>query len=173
MKVKSIHGIVVAAALAAMTAIALHPTPRVGQPGAYPPPSISGAINTAVTQANIQQTVCTTGYTATIRPSATYTTALKEKQMKQFGFPGATSQYEEDHFISLELGGNPTDPNNLWPESYPAARAKDQVEDFLHTELCNGTITLAQAQSSITGDWVAIFEAGKARDASQVDLNDI
>jgi len=27
----------------------------------------------------------------------------------------APSHYEEDHLISLELGGNPRDPKNLWP----------------------------------------------------------
>ena len=33
------------------------------------------------------------------------------------------SDYQEDHLISLELGGNPTDPRNLWPEPYPRAVA--------------------------------------------------
>jgi len=28
------------------------------------------------------------------------------------------SHYEEDHFISLEVGGHPKDPKNLWPEMY-------------------------------------------------------
>jgi len=58
---------------------------------------------------------------------------------------GSTSNYEEDHLIPLEVGGNPTDPNNLWPEPYAepnGARDKDKVENFLHDEVCSGQMTL-------------------------------
>ena len=40
-----------------------------------------GATNPAVTQANIQQTICKANYTATIRPPASYTTKLKISQL--------------------------------------------------------------------------------------------
>jgi hypothetical protein len=53
--------------------------------------------------------------------------------------------YEEDHLISLENGGNPTDPRNLWPEPYNTmvggvimgAHQKDVVEGFIHDEICH------------------------------------
>jgi hypothetical protein len=44
---------------------------------------------------------------------AFYTNALKLKQMKQYGETGSPSEYKEDHFIPLELGGAPKDPKNL------------------------------------------------------------
>jgi hypothetical protein len=105
-----------------------------------------GVLNPAVTQANIGSTVCRTGWTATIRPPVSYTNALKRKQMRQYGETGSMSDYQEDHLISLELGGNPTDPRNLWPEPYPRAAKVDQVENELNAEVCSGKLTLAQAQ---------------------------
>ena len=85
------------------------------------PTRTPGVLNPDVTQANIRSTVCRHGWTDTIRPPVEYTNALKRKQMRQYGETGSLSDYQEDHLISLELGGNPTDPRNLWPEPYPRA----------------------------------------------------
>jgi hypothetical protein len=105
-----------------------------------------GVVNPNVTQANIGSTICKTGWTSTIRPPVSYTDALKIKQMKQYGETGSTSDYQEDHLISLEMGGSPTDPRNLWPEPYPRASQMDQIENRLNSEICDGQLTLAQAQ---------------------------
>jgi hypothetical protein len=105
-----------------------------------------GVVNPNVTQANIRSTVCRHGWTATIRPPVSYTNALKVKQMRQYGEMGSPSDYQEDHLISLEMGGNPTDPRNLWPEPYPRAAEMDKIENQLNSEICNGQLTLAQAQ---------------------------
>ena len=50
-------------------------------------PRTPGAINPAVTQDNLKQTVCVTGWTATIRPPMTYTTRLKVRQMRERRLP--------------------------------------------------------------------------------------
>ena len=105
-----------------------------------------GVVNPNVTQADIRSTVCKSGWTSTIRPPVSYTDALKIKQMKQYGETGSPSDYQEDHLISLEMGGNPTDPRNLWPEPYPRASQMDQIENQLNSEICDGQLTLAQAQ---------------------------
>jgi hypothetical protein len=105
-----------------------------------------GVLNPNVTQANIRSTVCRHGWTATIRPPVSYTNALKTKQMRRYGETGSLSDYQEDHLISLELGGNPTDPRNLWPEPYPRASDVDQIENELNAEVCSGQLTLAEAQ---------------------------
>jgi len=105
-----------------------------------------GVVNPNVTQANIRSTVCRRGWTATIRPPVSYTNALKVKQMRQYGETGSPSDYQEDHLISLEMGGNPTDPRNLWPEPYPRAAEMDKIENELNSEICDGKLTLAQAQ---------------------------
>ena len=64
----------------------------------------------------------------------------------QYRLRGPPSAFQEDHLISLELGGNPTDPRNLWPEPYPRAAAVDQIENELNHRVCTGSLTLAEAQ---------------------------
>jgi hypothetical protein len=105
-----------------------------------------GVLNPDVTQANIRSTVCRHGWTATVRPPVDYTNTLKTEQMKAYGETGSPSAYQEDHLISLELGGDPTDPRNLWPEPYPRAFEVDTIENELNAQVCDGSLTLAQAQ---------------------------
>ena len=62
--------------------------------------------------------------------------------MREYGVGGSLSDYQEDHLISLELGGHPTDPRNLWPEPYPRASEVDSIENDLNTKVCAGELTL-------------------------------
>jgi hypothetical protein len=105
-----------------------------------------GVVNPEVTQANIASTICKRGWTATIRPPVDYTNTLKRKQMPAYGETGPLSAYQEDHLISLELGGDPTDPRNLWPEPYPRASDVDQIENQLNAKVCDGSLSLHDAQ---------------------------
>jgi len=105
-----------------------------------------GVLNPAVRQANITTTICKHGWTRTIRPPTSYTNELKQKQMREYGVGGALSDYQEDHLISLELGGHPTDPRNLWPEPYPRAAEVDSIENELNGQVCSGQLSLEQAQ---------------------------
>jgi hypothetical protein len=105
-----------------------------------------GVLNPAVTQATIVATICRRGWTRTVRPPVDYTNALKLRQLREYGLRGPPSGYQEDHLISLELGGNPADPRNLWPEPYPRASAVDQIENDLNHRVCTGSLTLAEAQ---------------------------
>jgi len=123
-----------------------------------------GATNPAVTQTTIHSTICLTGYTKTIRPSSSYTTALKRQQLAAgytFHHDLSTSDYEEDHLISLELGGSPASVKNLWPEPYAAAegaRVKDKIENRLHDLVCSGQLTLRAAQRAIATNWWNAFQ---------------
>lgn len=118
-----------------------------------------GATNPAVTPGTIRSTICVPGWTATVRPDSSYTTALKERQLATgYAYRGDTStaDYEEDHLISLELGGSPTAVANLWPEPYTAAdgaRVKDRIENKLHELVCAGQLGLRTAQHAIAVDW--------------------
>jgi hypothetical protein len=105
-----------------------------------------GVLNPDVSQANIRSTICRHGWTATIRPPTEYTNGLKRRQMRLYRETGSMSDYQEDHLISLELGGDPTDPRNLWPEPYPRASEVDRIENDLNAQVCSGQLTLAQAQ---------------------------
>jgi hypothetical protein len=110
------------------------------------PTRTPGVINPAVTQTTIRATICRRGWTGTVRPPTSYTSALKVRQMLEYGEAGAPAAYQEDHLISLELGGDPTDPRNLWPEPYPRASHVDRIENELNAQVCGGGLSLGDAQ---------------------------
>jgi hypothetical protein len=112
-----------------------------------------------VTQSNINSTICVSGWTKTIRPSTSYTNKLKTTQIGEYGYSDTSlSDYEEDHLIALELGGNPTAATNLWPEPHATVNGgssskKDTIENKLKKMVCGGTITLASARKAIATNW--------------------
>ncbi|MCI3276992.1 hypothetical protein [Streptomyces cylindrosporus] len=126
------------------------------------PACTPGAISPAVTQANLSSTICRTGgYTSGVRPSAYVTGKEKKLNAASYGFTGWMSDAEYDHLISLQLGGDPNDPRNLWVEPADPGHKKgsgvnnkkDPVETKLHTAVCKGQVTLAAAQHAIVSDW--------------------
>lgn len=124
-----------------------------------PVPSLTpGATDPSVTQQNIQATICVRGYTRTVRPPANYTNRLKKRQIREYGYADTNPRhYEEDHLIPLEIGGDPRDPRNLWPEPRGGlwnAKEKDRLENLLHREVCDGELPLRTAQSEIAHDWI-------------------
>ncbi len=114
------------------------------------PTRTPGVLNPDVRQQTIGRTICVSGWTRTIRPPTEYTSRLKERQLREYGLGGEPSDYQEDHLVSLELGGHPTDPRNLWPEPLRRARAVDRIENELNQKVCAGEITLAEAQRRIS-----------------------
>jgi hypothetical protein len=155
-----------------------------------------GVTNPLVTQANLAQTICNKAFkTDEYRPRTSYTDPLKTVQLGEYGDtvsdPGKkcmahsnnTGCYEEDHLISLEVGGDPFDPRNLWPEPTKKTKegrkavgigfeSKDQVENYLHNAVCldlpkpklHGkkpphSMPLKQAQEILAHDWFACYEA--------------
>jgi hypothetical protein len=135
----------VVAAAAAVTAIGTRHEHVVTADAARTP----GVRNPAVTQRNIGETICVARWTATIRPPSKYTGDLELKQIEELGLRGTPDDYEEDHLISLALGGHPTSPRNLWPEPLARARKVDVIERRLHREVCAGTTRLRAAQLEI------------------------
>ena len=130
-----------------------------------------GSIDPAVTQDNLAETVCKSGYTTTVRPPASYTNALKKQQIIEYGYVDTQlSSYEEDHLISLELGGNPRDPANLWPEPHASLNEKDTIENYLHEQLCSGKLTLTEAQQQISKNWYQVYLGQHPQAVSPQDL---
>ncbi len=101
-----------------------------------------GAIILGVTK----EQVCTPGYSKEVR---NVPNSEKEQVFAEYGITSHNlGEYEVDHLISLELGGS-NDISNLWPEAAeprPGYHEKDKVENILHQQICNSTITLDQAQ---------------------------
>ena len=122
-----------------------------------------GAINLAVTQNTVGETICARGWTRLVRPPVQYTEELKRQQIRTFGYHDRRlSHYEEDHLIPLGLGGAPSDPRNLWPEPRISpdgwgADRKDEVEFALDQLVCSGRLPLREAQRVIATDWIAAY----------------
>lgn len=101
--------------------------------------------------------VCIKGYSSSVR-----NVPLSEKNevYKEYGiYYHTTGEYEVDHLISLELGGS-NDISNLWPEAsepIPGFHQKDLVENYLHGLVCNGSISLEEAQKEISTDWLNVY----------------
>jgi hypothetical protein len=68
--------------------------------------------------------------------------------------------FEVDHLVPLELGGS-NDIANLWPEAAappPGFHQKDQVENYLHDQVCSGSMNLLDAQRAIATNWLDVFQ---------------
>lgn len=123
-------------------------------------PAILGAVNPKVTQENIKETICKSGWSVKQRPSDRFIFSLKIKMLTEQHLPGRIVDYELDHYIPLELGGHPTSLDNLWMEPYspkPDAHEKDKIENYLHRQVCAGKMTLTDAQKIISTDWVSLY----------------
>jgi hypothetical protein len=136
------------AAVALVAAVVvLWPRSREQPPPFYADPARTpGVLNPAVTDTTIRTTICVSGWTRTVRPPTSYTSELKRRQMLEYGAPGSPHDYQEDHLISLELGGDPVDPRNLWPQPRPWADHVDRTENELNDAVCEGRLSLAEAQ---------------------------
>ena len=113
-----------------------------------------GAIISTATVAQI----CVSGYSSGVRnvPSSE-----KDQVYLEYGIRGhQTGEYEVDHLVSLELGGS-NDISNLWPEAAspkPGFHEKDQVENWLHDQVCSNAISLADAQREIATNWLIVYQ---------------
>jgi hypothetical protein len=112
-----------------------------------------GAIDLGATK----EKICNPGYTATVR---NVPESVKKQVFNQYKIDSKSDKFEIDHLISLELGGT-NDINNLWPQSYTTlpwnAHKKDVLENRLHKMICEGSISIQQAQQEISSDWVATY----------------
>lgn len=97
--------------------------------------------------------ICKAGYAHSVR---NVPQSEKDKVFAEYGIaqhpPGS---YEIDHLVSLELGGS-NDIKNLWTEAAlpkPGFHEKDQVEDYLHDQVCSGKMALKDAQTAIATNW--------------------
>ena len=105
-----------------------------------------------------KEQICAPGYSASLKPTKEST---REDAFNRYGLRGGKSATEVlDHLIPVELGGTDSE-QNLWPE--PAngdwnASQKDALEQKLLTMVCDGTLTVKQAQTAIKKNWVQAYQ---------------
>lgn len=104
-----------------------------------------------------KERICQSGYAGSVR---NVPTSVKNQVYSSYGIKShIAGQYEVDHLVSLELGGS-NDISNLWPEAAspkPGFHEKDQVENYLHDQVCSGAISLQQAQIEIATNWLDVY----------------
>ncbi len=103
--------------------------------------------------------ICQSGYSQTVR---NVPESEKNQVYAEYGITSRNpGEYEVDHFISLELGGS-NDISNLFPEAAepkPGFHEKDKVENYLHAQVCNGSMTLLEAQTQISSNWLDVYNS--------------
>jgi len=135
--------------------------------GDLPDPQLTpGALSPDVVRNVTVQELCTTS-TKLVRnvPESVKKRVYDSYHMKQEHRPDCTGPAhactEMDHDCSLEHGCN-NDPKNLWPQAYDGtpwnAHVKDKLENELHKRICSGKITIKQAQTCISTDWIACYQ---------------
>lgn len=71
------------------------------------------------------------------RPPASYTSRLKRAQIAHLGYADTNPRhYQEDHLVSLSIGGNLTSPLNPWPQPIRQAKRDDRIEFELYERAC-------------------------------------
>jgi hypothetical protein len=126
-----------------------------GPASVYPNPALTpGAVLTMDAS-----TICAPGYASSVRDVSN---ATKKQVYAEYGvsYPQPTGAYEVDHFIPLEIGCS-NDIKNLWLEPAtptPGFHQKDQFENFEHGQVCNGTISVTEAQRRMVSDWYLYWQ---------------
>ena len=111
-------------------------------------------LNPTVTQATIGATICQPGWTKRIRPRSTTARRIKRQLLVRIGEPVShAGLYELDHRIPLALGGARIDRHNLALQPIAEARHKDAIEFCLYRAVCEGVLTLTEAQTKIWQNW--------------------
>jgi uncharacterized protein YceK len=111
----------------------------------------------AILSTGTKDAICQSGYARSVR---NVPDSVKQQAYAEYGIAShVPGQYEVDHLVSLELGGS-NDIANLWPEAAspkPGFHEKDKVENYLHSQVCSGAISLKDAQVEIATNWLAVY----------------
>ncbi len=104
--------------------------------------------------------ICQPGYATSVRDVPE---SEKRHVYDEYGIVShSPGQYEIDHVIPLELGGD-NSIKNLWPQLNDHPRgylnSKDVLENRLHVLVCAGRVALIGAQRAIASNWVSEFHA--------------
>lgn len=87
---------------------------------------------------------------------------LQQKVFREYGIKDApATEFEVDYLITPGLGGS-EDVRNLWPEPHGNIEwnsyVKDQLEDRLHSMVCQHQIGLTEAQRAIASNWIVAYK---------------
>ena len=115
-------------------------------------------LNPDVRPDTIQQTICRPGYSATVRPSVSYTNPIKFRMMDREGLPReGAKDWALDHRLAIGLGGHPRQLDNLQLLTRSENGRKSRIEAKMICYVCKGVMPLDQAQVEVWEDWRAAY----------------
>ncbi|MFM0481292.1 hypothetical protein PQQ81_12245 [Paraburkholderia strydomiana] len=157
-----------AVALSATALLAL----RVG--GAYA--QEARMLDERVTQQSIGETICRPGYASAVAPPFDELMAHKDRMLAERGIDADDgADFALDRRVPVVLGGSPDAPSNLgllpWA-GRQGERRKARAAVMLKRCVCEGKISLAEAQAAIVGDWSVVYSgfSQTSCDVSRLDV---
>jgi hypothetical protein len=140
---------------------------RVGQAAAQSP----AMLDERVTQQSIADTICRPDYADAVSPPFDVMMEHKKRLLAERGI-GADdgTNYALDRRMPVLLGGSPDAPANLDLLPWAGARGERRKARFaVHLKrcVCEGKLSLSDAQGAIVGNWSAAY-AGFGRDSCDV-----
>ncbi|MFT4069729.1 hypothetical protein [Paraburkholderia sp.] len=121
----------------------------------------SGMLDERVTQQSIGETICRPGYADTVAPPFDALMAHKDRLLAARGIDAGNGvAFALDRHVPIVLGGSPDAPANLdlLPWAGPRGeRRKARAAVMLKRCVCDGKLSLAQAQATILGNWSTVY----------------
>lgn len=132
-----------------------------------------------VTQQNVSATICRPGYADTVSPPFDDLMEHKDRLLAERGIdPEHGTRYALDRRVPVVLGGSPDAPDNLdllpWT-GHRGERRKELLTAKLKRCVCEGRMSLSEAQAAIAGNWAAHYggfgsaPCGDASSAASLD----
>lgn len=110
----------------------------------------------AVTKANAKD-ICAAGYETSAKPVAGW---QKAAALEKYGIRPESFGGDLDHLVPVALGGS-NDPDNLWPmhaQGDMTPEAKARLADALKAQVCDGKMSLKDAQGAFKKDWTKAYK---------------
>lgn len=114
-----------------------------------------------VTQASVGETICRAGYADTVAPPFDELMAYKDRMLAARGIDADSAPaFALDRRVPIVLGGSLDAPANLdllpWA-GQQGERRKARAAVMLKHCVCEGKLSLAQAQAAIVGNWSGVY----------------
>ncbi|PRX88945.1 hypothetical protein [Paraburkholderia sp. BL25I1N1] len=129
-----------------------------------------------VTQQSVGDTICRPGYADTVAPPFDELMAHKDRMLAARGIDaGNGASFALDRRVPIVLGGSPDARANLdllpWA-GHQGERRKARAAVMLKRCVCEGKLSLAEAQAAIIGNWSVVYSgfSQTSCDVSRLDV---
>lgn len=136
----------------------------------------AGMLDERVTQQSVSETICRTGYADTVAPPFGELMAHKDRLLAERGIEADHgAAFAIDRRVPVVLGGSPNAPANLdllpWA-GLQGERRKARAAVMLKRCVCEGKLSLAEAQAAIVGNWSVVYSgfSQTSCDISRLDV---